>query len=297
MSADTRSTNSTFNLPGQAIRGISACRSLHRDDCPEMKFFEDAGETFGGTTLNNKEITSSDSSLPLAGQHARRVPVSSSQNQSSSMPGSDADVYFQNVMAALSTDRNTSNKLSGRCTAEEVSPARAVRRAERRAEAVRRANIKSCGDHHAFHRPDGVKNSVKNDVRQSGSNDIREKQRLVSNVQKLQSVAETAKRLYTDLVDCAYDELRASTDCGNLVKHHDEDGARDVCKFARPINEFCPSMEKTYDSSRGVASTGNAEVCGRCHVCQPQIISRGNHQECMEDTAPYTCRDSCPCGK
>ncbi|KAG0628953.1 hypothetical protein M758_1G065500 [Ceratodon purpureus] len=294
--ADTRSTKSTFNLPGQGFQSISARRSPHKGDSHEKKLFEDAGETFEDSTFDNKEIASSDtSSLPLAGQHARRVPVSSSQKHSSNMPGSDADVYFQNVMAALSTDRYTSKKLSGRCTVEEVSPARAARRAERRAEAARRANVKSCGDHHTSHQPDGANNTVKKGVRQSGSNHVKEKQRLLSNVQKLQSVAETAKRLYTDIVDCAYDELRASTDCGNLVKHQDEDGARDVCKFAKPVNGFCPSMDKTSDKRRDVASTGNDEVCGRCHVCQPQIISRENHQECMGDTAPSTCRDSYPC--
>lgn len=262
-----------------------------------MKLFEDAGENSGGTTLNNKEVVSSDSSLPIASQHARRVPVSSSQNHSSGIPGSDADVYFQNVMAALSTDRYNSNKFSGCCTAGEVSSARAVRRAERRAEAARRTNIKSCGDHHASHQPDGIKNSAKNDVRQSGSKHVREKQRLLTNVQKLQSVAETAKRLYTDLVDCAYDELRASTDCGNVVKYQDGDCARDVCKSAKPIQEICPSIEKTSDNRRVVAYSGNDEVCGRCHVCQPQFVSRENHQECMEDTAPSPYRDSLPCGK
>jgi hypothetical protein len=262
-----------------------------------MKPFEDPCETFGGRTLNDKEIASSDSSFPIASQHARRVPVSSSQNHSSNIPGSDADLYFQNVMGALSTDPHNSSKLPGSRTAGEVSPARAVRRAERRAEAARRANIKSCGDHHTSHQPDGIKKSVKNDVCQSGRNHIREKQRLLSNVQKLQSVAETAKRLYTDLVDCAYCELRASTDSGNLVKHQDGDRARDVCKFSRPINESGPSIEQASDSRRGVASTGNDEVCGRCHVCQPQFISRDSHQECMEYAAPSICRDSCPCGK
>ena len=260
-----------------------------------MKLFEAAGETFGGGTLNDKEIASSDSSLPIACQHVKRVqPVRSSQNHSSSIPGSDADAYFQNVMAALSSDRHTLDKHTGSCTTREVSPARAIRRAERRAEAARRANIKSCGDHHASHQLDGIKNSVKKDVRQSESKHVGEKQRLLSNVQKLQSVAETAKRLYTDLVDCAYDELRASTDCGNLVKHQE---GRGVCKVTRPINEVRPSIEKTSENRKIVASTGDDEVCGRCHVCQPQSNTRENRQECMEDKATSTCRDSCPCGK
>jgi len=234
-----------------------------------MRLFDNVGESFEDRPLNDKEISSSDSSLPETCHHARAVCVRSGQHHTNSTPCSDADIYFQNVMDALCTDRSASNKLSGNCIPGEVSAARAAQRAERRPEASRRANVKSCEDHHASHQADGIEKSVKTGVRQSGIKHPIEKQRLLSNVQKLQNVAETAKRLYTDLVDCAYDELRSSTDCGNLVKHQDGDGARDISKFTR--SEFCPSTEIISAHRADVASTDNNEVCGRCFVCQSQL--------------------------
>lgn len=243
-------------------------------------------QVVGDRTLNDKEHASSDSSLPEARQHTRKVPLSFSQHRNNNTPCNDADMYSQNIMAALYADRYAANKLPGSGVAREVSPERATKGAERRSEESRRADLKSCGDHHASHQANGVKTSGKTHVRHSGSkhlvdkdrllssvdkdrllSDV-EKQRLLSNVEKLQNAAETAKRLYTDIVDCAYDGLRASTG-GNLVRHQDEDGARAASKFDK--SNFCPSTEIISAHRADVASNGNDEVCGRCHVCRPEF--------------------------
>lgn len=264
--APTRPTNSTFNLPGRAIPSNSACRLHYKDQCPEMKLFEAIGESCGGRALDEKDIASSDSNLRETCEHARKVPISSSQHYTSNIPCSDADIYFQDVMAALCTDRHTSNKLSRSCFTEKVNLAQAAKRIEGKSKATRSANVKSCGDYHAFHQFDGIENSMKTNVHQSRSKHIIEKQHFLSNVQKLQNVAETAKRLYTDLVDCTYDELRASTSCKNLDKHQDGNGARDISKFSK--SQFCPSREII---SAHRTTIGNNEVCGRCYLCQPQF--------------------------
>ncbi|XP_073388571.1 uncharacterized protein [Physcomitrium patens] len=294
--ADSRSSNSTSSVSGQAIQSIKGCSFFHKDEFPEMKFSEEPDKICDGSgASNNKDLSVCNICLPDICEHSCRVPVSS-QNLIKSTPPSDADIYFQNVIAALSNDRHAPHNRSGSSAAGKVSSAQAVRKTHRSAEATIRANVKSCGDHHATHQADVMNDSMKIDMRQSESSHVKEKQKLLSNVRKLQQVAETAKRLYTDLVDCAYDDLRSSTDCGNMVIRKNEGGSGDISKCPRLHSEVFASTESTSANGANSTSAGDNQGCGKCHVSLPQVFSKKNPRACTKDTAAYTSRGNSPCG-